>query len=339
MERYVRESVESILNQTFSDFEFIIIDDGSTDKTLDVIRSINDHRIVLLSNKVNLGNYPSRNKGMQIAKGKFIAVMDGDDIAFPNRLQIQSAYMEEHQEVLAVGSEAKIIPTNKKRISPISYQDICISLLDNSYILHPSLLIRTATMKRMNGYNEKYRYAADYDLICRLSINGAIECLPTVLMAYRHHSKQITSLYRAEQASFANEIRGNYWISFINKCKSENQSIAGTPEVSFPLVGKAICFYTYSKYSGEKKYSDFADLIIDEVTNTITKSLPVRLAKGLCGIGCGLAYLIRNGFLEGDEDDILEVIDKVVIEFINNSSDNEDLPDQLFYMHYRNIQK
>lgn len=337
-EKYIKEAIESILNQSFSDFEFIIIDDGSTDKTSDIIKSIKDNRIVLLQNTINLGNFPSRNKGIRLAKGRYIAVMDGDDTAFPNRLQIQYDYMEKHPEVLAVGSESIIIPTNRKRKTPISYEEISTSLLDNSYVLHPSLFIRTEVIKGLNGYNEKYRYAADYDLICRLSINGIIECLPNVLMAYRHHSEQITSQCRSAQISFANEIQLNYIVAFVNKFRSEKQAPIEIPEVSFPQIGIAIGYYTYAKYSGNKKYEDFANSIIGLVYNTISKSTPICLYKGICGVGCGLVYLIRNRFLDGVEDIVLEDIDIEVVNAINNLSNKENINDQLFYVHYRNIQ-
>lgn len=86
-EKYLREAIDSILCQTADNFEFIIIDDASTDNSLSIIQSYADKRIVLIRNEQNIGNYPSRNKGMEVAVGKYICVMDADDIAYPQRLE------------------------------------------------------------------------------------------------------------------------------------------------------------------------------------------------------------------------------------------------------------
>ena len=89
VELYVEEAVRSILNQTFRDFEFIIVDDGSTDRTPEILRTFTDPRIRLLFNEKNEGNYPARNRGCRLARGKYIAVMDADDVALPERLEKQ----------------------------------------------------------------------------------------------------------------------------------------------------------------------------------------------------------------------------------------------------------
>ncbi len=101
MEQYVGEAIESILTQTFSDFEFIIIDDESTDKTWELIQSYRDERIIAIRNHENLGNYPSRNRGMKMARGKYIAVMDSDDVAMPERLEKQYSHLEENCNIIA----------------------------------------------------------------------------------------------------------------------------------------------------------------------------------------------------------------------------------------------
>ena len=93
-EKYLHEAIDSILHQTFDRFEFIIIDDASTDNSLAIIQSYADERIVLICNEYNVGNYPSRNKGLEIAVGKYICVMDADDVAYPQRLELQYQYLE-----------------------------------------------------------------------------------------------------------------------------------------------------------------------------------------------------------------------------------------------------
>ncbi len=96
--KYVEEAISSILGQTFSDFEFIIVDDGSTDRTPEILRTYTDPRIQLLFNEKNEGNYPARNRGCRLARGKYIAVMDGDDVAMPERLEKQVKFMEENPD-------------------------------------------------------------------------------------------------------------------------------------------------------------------------------------------------------------------------------------------------
>lgn len=210
MGSFVGEAIRSILKQTFAGFELIIIDDASTDDSLKHIYSFRDSRIRVIEVPANKGNFPARNKGIEMARGRYIAVMDADDIAFAERLQKQYDYLENNPEVQAVGSDALVLPSNLRRGTPLFTEAIRLSLLDNSYVLHPSLMIRAVVMRRLQGYREQYRYAGDYDLLCRLALVGAINCLPELLMYYRQHPGQITGRHRAEQIAFADEIRQNY---------------------------------------------------------------------------------------------------------------------------------
>ena len=115
-ELYVRTAIESILNQTFTDFEFLIIDDASTDKTLAVLKKIKDSRIQLIEKPVNSGYTNSLNYGLQMAKGKYIARMDGDDISHPERFAKQIVYLEAHPEVVVCGTTYKIVGNDKQKI-------------------------------------------------------------------------------------------------------------------------------------------------------------------------------------------------------------------------------
>lgn len=102
--QFIGNAIDSILSQTFPLFELIIINDASTDNSKKIIYSYKDERICLINNNSNIGNYPSRNKGIDISKGKYIATMDADGIAFPERLRIQYEYLEKNLEILAIGS-------------------------------------------------------------------------------------------------------------------------------------------------------------------------------------------------------------------------------------------
>ena len=109
---YIREAIESVLNQSFQNFEFIIINDGSTDETLNIIQSFNDSRIVLINNSKNLGIIKTRNIGLQLAKGEYIAKMDADDVSLPMIFEIQNAYLDDNSEVAVISSklDTKLVP-------------------------------------------------------------------------------------------------------------------------------------------------------------------------------------------------------------------------------------
>ena len=108
-EEYLREAIESILNQTYKNFEFIIIDDCSTDNSLEIIKSYNDERIVLIENEENIGLTKSINKGLAVAKGEYIARMDADDVSLPQRFEKQINYMNDHTELIVCGSSMELI--------------------------------------------------------------------------------------------------------------------------------------------------------------------------------------------------------------------------------------
>ncbi len=151
-EKYLKEALESILNQTFTNFEFLIINDASTDNSKNIINSFNDHRIKLIENKENLGLTKSLNKGISISQSEYIARMDADDISLPKRLGIQVKFMDKHPEIGAVGTWAKIIgDKNKKHIKTYSnFEKIKAVSFFKNIIVHPSVRIGR---KLINNYN------------------------------------------------------------------------------------------------------------------------------------------------------------------------------------------
>ena len=111
-EKYLREAINSILSQTFNDFEFLIINDGSTDGTADILKSYTDSRIKIINNEKNIGLTKSLNKGLKIAKGEYIARQDADDISMPERLKEEVAFLEIHKDYAVVGTFVKILNEN-----------------------------------------------------------------------------------------------------------------------------------------------------------------------------------------------------------------------------------
>lgn len=213
VESYVEEAIESILNQSFSDFEFIIIDDCSTDNTLDIVHSYKDDRVIIIRNIINSGNYPSRNKGIKIARGKYIAVMDGDDIAMPDRFQKQIKVLENDATILANGT-AFAFSNGQQSLIPYSYDMIKVTLLRNNMFLHPSLIIRKEVLHEIDYYNESYYFSSDYDLVCKIAQKGKIINLHDILMQYRLHENQISSTSKIRQTKYAEKIR----LTYLKRC-------------------------------------------------------------------------------------------------------------------------
>ena len=205
--KFVREAIQSILDQSYPFFEFIIINDGSTDNSLEIIQSFTDNRIKILSNPTNIGNYPSRNKGMGIAKGKYIYVMDADDVALKQRLERQYLFMEEHPAAGLAGSGFRYYGNEQDIFRESNYERIKVILLRNNCFIHPTLILRNDFLKKYNlRYNKKYYYSADYDLIVRAARHFHITNIPEVLLHYRVHDQQITVKNRTKQKEYADEI-------------------------------------------------------------------------------------------------------------------------------------
>ena len=199
---FLKEAVDSLLMQSFLDFELIVVEDASTDHSLEILDTYRDSRILVLKNEVNRGNYPSRNIGMSVAKGKYICVMDADDIALLHRLAVQFQFMETHPEILACGSAYQVIGSNEMYRSVQNYESIQEALLLDNCFLHPSLCFRTSVLKKIGMYNEDYIYASDYDFLCKMALVGPIVNLPDILMKYRWHNGQITQAHRLEQIKY-----------------------------------------------------------------------------------------------------------------------------------------
>jgi glycosyltransferase involved in cell wall biosynthesis len=211
MGAYIREAVESILNQSFLDFEFIIVDDASTDNSMLILDSIIDSRTVKIKNKSHQGNYRCRNQGLALAKGKYICVMDSDDIAHGDRLSKQLNFMEANREYIAAGTFVEAFDSNGHssiRKYETNNKILRVFLLQDSVYSHPSLIFRREAYS-MQGikYNESYYYAGDYDLMVSLSKAGLIINMEDVLLRYRLHLKQITMAHRVEQINFADFVR------------------------------------------------------------------------------------------------------------------------------------
>ena len=205
-EKYICESIESILNQTFLDFEFIIINDASTDGTEEILEGYNDPRIKIIKNKENLGQSKSVNIGLRLAKGEYIARQDGDDISVPDRLRKQIDFLEKHKDYSVVGSFIKVIDENSRELypieKPVSHIKIKEFLKKDNCIAHGSALIRMKDLSDIGFYDELFPKALDYDLFIRLSEKYRLANLPEYLYYWRRHSESISVAHYNEQQHY-----------------------------------------------------------------------------------------------------------------------------------------
>lgn len=197
-EHYVKGAIESILNQTFKDFEFIIVNDGSTDNTLDILQSYNDNRIKILDNEENKGIVYSRNRGLQVAKGKFVSMFDSDDIALPEKLEVQHKFLSENPNFGMVGAWVKFIDENGKLTGgkwklPKPNNQIPAIMLFRNYFVQSTILIRREAIPK-GGYSTGYDIVEDSKMWFEVSQKFKVANFHDYLVHYRVHSGNISDM-------------------------------------------------------------------------------------------------------------------------------------------------
>ncbi|SEI40167.1 Glycosyltransferase involved in cell wall bisynthesis [Dyadobacter koreensis] len=202
-ENYIRESLESLLSQTMTDLEIVVINDGSTDSSLDIINSYGDKRIKVYSNEGNKGLIYSLNRGIELCQdSKYIARLDGDDIALPDRLQKQVNILNANSEVGLLGGSSIVFGDNvKTRISsrPIENRDIITSFIAMNSFSHPTMLIRTEILlKSGKRYSTDFPKYEDYGLWIDLIGTCEFKNISDVLIRYRRHANNITKSYKED---------------------------------------------------------------------------------------------------------------------------------------------
>ncbi len=209
-EKYLVEAMESILNQSYSNIEFIVINDGSTDASEKIIAGFNDERIKIVNNHQNKGLIYSLNTGINHAKGKYIARMDADDISLPDRLKFQVEFLENYPAIGICSCDYYQFSNNQKWFSKSisNHETILVHLLFNCSIAHPTLLIRKNILDSQEViYDAHFPHAEDYELWSRLVLKCKISSVEKTLFNYRIHRNQITQKYHQEQIESGNKIR------------------------------------------------------------------------------------------------------------------------------------
>jgi glycosyltransferase involved in cell wall biosynthesis len=218
-EKYLLPAVESILQQSFQDFEFLIINDGSDDSTRDLLDSLKDSRIKIITNHKNLGLTKSLNIGLQIAAGKYIARFDSDDIAFRNRLMVQYHFLEQNPHIGVLGTNA--LSNGKyfryKTHLPETDPVIKWKLFFMNPFIHPAVMFRKDLVLSIGGYNEERKAGQDYDLWTRLAPKTKFANLPGTLVFLRWHQENISVKSAEKQHAAAIETVKTYLYLFTGK--------------------------------------------------------------------------------------------------------------------------
>jgi len=232
-EVYISAAIESILSQTFTEFEFVIVDDGFTDNTSKILENYlkKDSRIKVYSQE-NMGTTVAANNGLSFSKGKYVARLDSDDISYPNRLKIEYEFLESHPEVLLVGGGAHIIDKNGKIIGErnINTNRPSKTLMHRCIFQQSDVMFRREVLSKVGGYREKFKNAQDYDLWLRIADLGKIAKLNTVFGQWRLNGGGYTLSRKNEQ---------RYEVKIIKKFARER---------------KILGYDSYENYSNDRKY-------------------------------------------------------------------------------------
>jgi len=207
---YLSEAVQSILQQTYSDFEFLIIDDGSTDDSVAVIRQYRDERIRLVRNGANQGLVATLNHGLELARGDYIARMDCDDISEPARLAKQVCYLDQCPDVGVCGSWVRFFPRDKHFVwkFPADHEEIKVQMFCRVSLAHPAVMLRKSVFSGPDlRYASEFAHVEDYDLWTRAMNCTRISNIQQVLLRYRISPSQVCARYGPAQQRATAEVR------------------------------------------------------------------------------------------------------------------------------------
>ena len=267
-ERYLKSSIESVLNQTFGDFEFLIINDCSTDDSVKMCESFNDERIMIHHNEQNIGQTKSLNVGLKIARGKYIARMDADDKAFPAWLEKLTSYAESHQGYAAIGVTAYAInKTGKlKKIlrTPKTFEEVIFHTFFGNAMNHVGALINREILLKMGGYNEEFRITQDYELWSSLIRNNyRLNSIDDALVAVRVHESSLG--YVAEKG------RG---LMEVSETIHRNVRSLSTLKISFEDAVRLRMFYRFPENLSLEDFSK-THILYKEIFSHLKKEVSI----------------------------------------------------------------
>lgn len=286
-EKFLRPALNSIINQTYRNLEIIIINDGSTDKTVEIIKEFQkfDQRIVFIDNIQNKGLIFTLNKGIVCSQGKYIARMDSDDISLENRIEQQVNYMENNPDISVCGTNSYIIDEDGnikgKSKLPISVSENFQFMAYSSTIYHPTVLMRSDIIKK-EFYNNDFIHAEDYELWCRLLYkkNEKIVNLPEYLFKYRKVSTSVSSTNTDTQWKTSAKIFDNYNI-VSEKYKELHKQIFFLREKQ--EIDEATKNYIYYVMKAIKKFKfSYQYTVLEKIAFYVIKQRDIKYFAYLC---------------------------------------------------------
>lgn len=321
--KYLIEAVDSILNQTFSDFELIIIEDASSDLSYSILKKYKDSRIILIRNNENLGITKSLNRGLNKAKGKYIARMDADDVSLPNRLKRQFEVLEENPNIGVVGTFAKSIDENGIELNlmnlPKDDIDIKSCLFWGNQIIHPSVMIRKEVLISNNiKYDETFNSSQDYKLWIDLMDKTSFHNLPEMHLKYRILESGITKQTNKNVLHKTNTLKKIYNTIFVNNgivlnedelelytrsvLKFEETDIYSANILS---IFKKILNELPQKYNKKKLYFWYSSIWVlhDKLKTWNTNTILYNL--------CGIGYYVKTIYTYFSNIGVRRTIEKV----------------------------
>ena len=221
---FLREAIDSIVAQTFENWELILLNDGSTDDSLQIAHSYTDPRIKILDSETNNGLIYQLNRGMEAAQGRYIARLDADDVAMDNRLQMQFNYLENHPEIGLVGGYAEVLGTNEMLRHGQKHDDILLELLHRNAFIHSTVMFRKSIFGSINGgFDTNYKHAEDYRMWQLFAGITKLANLPEVLIKYRVHEQQVSAKHATGLLDSADRVRLQFIASSLNITLSREQ--------------------------------------------------------------------------------------------------------------------
>lgn len=250
------EAIHSILAQTYTDFELIVIDDGSTDGSTFLISQILDPRVIKIFHNTNRGLIASLNEGLKKANGEYIVRMDSDDISTPDRLAVQIAFMDQNPLIDVCGAAFTSSNGGSIKVNPASHDEIKTWLLFHCCICHPAIIMRNSMIRRLGiQYDSNYPHAEDYELWNRLAFQVQMANLPINVLYYRQHNGQVSNQHKAIQDATARRIRQRQFSKLgLELSDEENQ-------IMLDILEFKINPYDYDSYT---RALGFANWVLDQ---------------------------------------------------------------------------
>jgi glycosyltransferase involved in cell wall biosynthesis len=267
-DRFLREAIDSVLGQAWEDFELLVVNDGSTDGTATILKSYSDARLQIITNERNIGVPASLNRGLAHARGEYIARIDADDLALPERLVEQVQYLDRHPQVGLVACATEFVDEDGTAIRVESFglipEQLYYTLTFVNCIHSSSVTFRKELILDIGGYDESMRYAIDYDLWLRVSRRTKIVKLRKVLAKWRDSDTNISRRFKAEQSAFAD-------MAYLKNLRA----LMGTSI----NVDEALCFHNVAYPNRDFSITYPSLLVLERIHERLIENRPQGLQK------------------------------------------------------------